>query len=255
MKRPSSRIRRGARFAGAAVGAAVGAAALGVIAYAAPTWLRYGRVTPPPHAEPLLDRFMPAYEIVERHEVRVAAPAAITFDAARRMDLYESPLVRAIFRGRELLMRADAPAERAAQSLVDECLALGWGVLAEEPGREIVLGAVTKPWEPNVRFQALSPERFASFNDPGYVKIVWNIAADSTSDMTSVFRTETRATSTDAFARTRFRRYWSLLSPGIILIRRESLRLVRRAAEMRFRAGSRQAHGARREATAPSARS
>jgi len=35
--------------------------------------------------------------------------------------------------------------------------ALGWGVLAEVPGREIVMGAVTQPWMANVVFRALPP--------------------------------------------------------------------------------------------------
>jgi hypothetical protein len=48
-----------------------------------------------------------------------------------------------------------------------------------------------------------------------------------------VFSTETRVATTDAEARRKFRRYWSLLSPGIVMLRRESLRLVRREAERR----------------------
>jgi hypothetical protein len=36
---------------------------------------------------------------------------------------------------------------------------------------------------------------------------------------------------TDATARRRFRRYWAVMSPGILLIRYEMLRLVRREAE------------------------
>jgi hypothetical protein len=217
----------------AAAGAAAGTAALLGAGYAATTWLRYGRPRRGARPDPLLDRFMPSYDIVEHHRVRVKAPAAVTFAAARQMDLLQSPLVRAIFRGRELLMRADPTDERVPAPLVDECIALGWGVLAEDPGREMVLGAITKPWEANVRFQAVAPDRFASFNDAGWVKIAWNISVEGLGPDASVFRTETRVIATDAVARKRFRRYWSLLSPGIIMIRRESLRLVRRAAEAR----------------------
>jgi hypothetical protein len=50
-----------------------------------------------------------------------------------------------------------------------------------------------------------------------------------------VFRTETRATTTDPVSRAKFRRYWAFLSPGIILIRRMSLGLVKREAERRAR--------------------
>jgi hypothetical protein len=92
---------------------------------------------------------------------------------------------------------------------------LGWGVLAETPGREIVFGAVTKPWEANVVFRALPPDEFAAFDEPDYVKIVWNLRADPVGPDESVFRTETRVVTTNPAARTRFRWYWSFFSPGI----------------------------------------
>jgi hypothetical protein len=45
-------------------------------------------------------------------------------------------------------MRAPATEDRPPpQPLVDECLSIGWGVLAQESGREMVLGAVTQPWK------------------------------------------------------------------------------------------------------------
>ena len=50
-----------------------------------------------------------------------------------------------------------------------------------------------------------------------------------------MFRTETRVTTTDAEARTKFRRYWSVFSPGIVLIRWLALEPVRREAERRVR--------------------
>jgi hypothetical protein len=40
---------------------------------------------------------------------------------------------------------------------------------------------------------------------------------------------------TDPSARAKFRRYWVMVSPGVLLIRREMLRLVKREAERRAR--------------------
>jgi hypothetical protein len=97
------------------------------------------------------------------------------------------------------------------------------------------MGAVTRPWEANVTFRALPPEQFAAFKEPGYVKIAWTIRADQLTASQSVFRTETRAIATDAYARIRFRRYWSFLSPGIIVIRWALLGPVRTEAERRAR--------------------
>jgi hypothetical protein len=184
----------------------------------------------------LLDRFLPEYEVLERHQTRVAAPAEITYSAAREMSLMGSRVVRAIFRGRELLMRSAATEQRPTQSLIDEVLSIGWGVLAEESGREIVLGAVTQPWKSDVKFRALPPDEFAEFNEPGFAKIAWTMRAEPSGPAVSRFYTETRVATTDADARSRFRRYWTMVSPGVRLIRRESLRLVRADAEQRYRA-------------------
>jgi hypothetical protein len=217
---------------------ALGVAAAGYAAYVGTTWARYGRSTPPhaDAADPLLDRFIPAYEIAERHHIAVAAPAEITFAAACEFDLNQSSIVRAVFRAREVVLGADVDAAPRPRGLVALTRSIGWGVLAEVPGRELVMGAVTQPWQANVVFRALPPDEFAAFNAPGYVKIVWTLRADPVDATHSIFRTETRAMATDADARRKFRRYWSLLSPGIILIRWMSLSPVKADAERRARA-------------------
>jgi hypothetical protein len=113
---------------------------------------------------------------------------------------------------------------------------IGWGVLAERPGREIVMGAVTQPWLADVVFRPLPPEQFARFNEPGYVKIAWTLRADPAGETRSVFRTETRVVATDPGARRKFRRYWSFASPGIVLIRWLMLGPLKAEAEARVRA-------------------
>ena len=235
--------------------AGVAAGAYGV--YAALTWLRYGHVPHPADGESdhLLDRVIPAYDVVERHRIRVAAPASLTLAAAREQDLLNLPLVRPIFRMREIVLGATPTERPQPRGLIDATLALGWGVLAEMPDREIVMGAVTKPWEPDVTFHALPPDAFAAFREPGFVKIAWTLRVDPIDDNTSMFRTETRAAATDGTARARFRRYWAFASPGIALIRSFSLGPLKAEAERRARhgraaaeacVGSRAATGCRR---------
>jgi len=67
------------------------------------------------------------------------------------------------------------------------------------------------------------------------VKIVWTLRVDPAGAAGSIFRTETRAATTSPAARLKFRRYWSLVSPGVIWIRRVSLGLVKTEAERRAR--------------------
>src|SRR4051795_11319288 len=70
--------------------------------YVGLTWLRYGNPAGPrpDDADPLLDRFMPVYDVAERHDIDVAAPADVTFAAACEQDLMALPLARAIFTAR-----------------------------------------------------------------------------------------------------------------------------------------------------------
>lgn len=226
------------RLAARGLAAGVGLAAASYAAYVAVTWVRYGHVKRPLNPEdgdPLLDRFMPVYEAVERHKLRISAPAEITFAASCDMDLQDSAIIRGIFKARELILGSKPDDTIRPRGLLAFTKALGWGVLAEVPGREIVMGAVTQAWMANVVFRALPPDEFAAFNDPGYVKIVWTLRTDPISPSESVFRTETRATTTDATARRKFRWYWSKASPGIWLIRRLSLGPLKKEAERRAR--------------------
>ena len=219
-----------------ALGIGAAAAAGAYATFAAVTWSRYGRTSEPraDERDDLLDSFMPKYEVLERHHIKVAAPAALTFAAAREQDLFGLPLVRLIFKTREVVLGAKPPDRAQPRPLLAAVQALGWGVLAERPDREIVMGAVTRPWEADVTFHAIPPAEFASFSEPGFVKIIWTLRADPIDDRASVFLTETRAVATDEHARARFRRYWAFASPGIWLIRRLSLEPLKRDAERRF---------------------
>jgi hypothetical protein len=214
------------------------ALAIGATVYAGLTaliWLRFGRParSTANEADAWLDRVMPDYDVVERHHVSVAAPAAITFAAACDVDLMQTAIVRAIFKAREAALGARPDTAPRPRGIVALTRSMGWGVLAEEPGREIALGAVTKPWEADVVFEPLPPDRFAAFTTPGYVKIAWTLRADAVDASHSIFRTETRAVATDATARAKFRRYWSLFSPGIRVIRWSLLRPLKSEAERR----------------------
>jgi hypothetical protein len=217
----------------------LGLLAMGYATVVGTAWYRYGHVTSPTSDEhdPLLDQFMGEYEVAERHHVRVTAPAAITLSAAADMDLQQSRIIRAIFRARELVLGAEPDAATHPKGLLAQMTSLGWRVLAEKPGREIVVGAVTQPWLPNVVFRGLAPEEFRAFREPGYVKIIWTLRADPVGDAQSIFRTETRVSTTDPTARAKFRWYWARFSPGIVVIRRLLLGPLRTDAERRARDG------------------
>jgi len=231
------RLRAALKWSTAAVGFAAGAYA----SYVGAAWIGYGHPEPLANeeADALLDRFMPNYDVAERRRIRVAAPADMTFAAACEVDLMQSPIIRAIFRTRELALGSQPDACQRPRGVLAFTKSIGWSVLAETPGREVVMGTVTQPWNPNVVFRPLMPEQFATFNEPEYVKIVWTLRADPTGPNQAIFRHETRATATDAIARAKFRCYWAFFSPGIKLIRWLLLPQIRMEAERQVAAGTR----------------
>src|SRR6188768_450764 len=96
------------------------------------TWRRYGLPARPDRAfaDAQLDRFMPHYDVVERHAIAVNAPAAVTLEAAMDYDVSQSPIVRGLFKARALLLGArHEPAPEGG--LMAQMRALGWGELAE----------------------------------------------------------------------------------------------------------------------------
>jgi hypothetical protein len=189
----------------------------------------------PDEADPLLDHFMPSYEVAERRHMVVAAPADVTFTAACEADLMRSPIIRAIFSTRALILGSQPDRADHPRGVVAWTTSLGWSVLAEVPGREIVLGTVTQPWSATVVFRRIAPDQFAEFNEPGYVRIAWTLRAQPVGSGHSIFRHETRAVATDPVSRAKFRRYWAAFSPGIKLIRWLALEPLRREAERRAR--------------------
>jgi hypothetical protein len=97
-----------------------------------------------------------------------------------------------------------------------------------------VIGAAAKPWLADPEFHGIAPEEFAGFGEPGWAKIVWNFSVERVNDTTSILKTETRVVTTDKTSRRLFRRYWAVASPGIALIRRLGLRIVKRNAGSAF---------------------
>ena len=184
---------------------------------------------------PVLDRFIPCPDARERFETVVKAPAPAVLDVASTIDLQSLPLVRAIFRARERLMRV-APAEvpRRSDGLVAEMVSLGWGLLVDDPGHRVVLGARCQPWRGDVTFSAIRPEAFATYAEPDQVKIAWTLEVEWLGPARTRFVHETRVVATDDEARRRFLRYWRWARFGIVTIRYLMMPAVRRRAEARW---------------------
>ena len=186
-----------------------------------------------------LDRFLPEFDVRERHVIMVRAPAPLVLDVAHDFDPESIPSVHAIFwlRAKALGARTERPP--LPKGLVPWTLEMGWGALAEEPGRLFVAGASCQPWKADVVFTPIPPDEFASYAEPDRGKIAWTLEAEPLGPATSRFASETRVLATDSAARQKFRRYWSFARFGIVAIRWLLLPGVRREAERRWRSEKR----------------
>lgn len=183
-----------------------------------------------------LDPFIPATDVRERYAVTVRAPAPLVYRVARDFDMQSVPLVRAIFRLRELLL-GSRRGTRVAAGFVDELQALGWACLLERPGELFVAGAACQPWLADVVFRPVPPEQFAGFAEPNQVRIAWTLETRSLGPSLTELVSETRAAATDEAARHRFLAYWRWARVGIYSIRWLLLPAIRRESERRQQEG------------------
>ena len=177
-----------------------------------------------------LDRFLPGFDVRERHVTRVHAPAEIVFTTAEAFDLQSIGMIRSIIRLRQLLLDS-TPVTRKPQAFVQEALDMGWGLLAEEPGRLFIAGAHCQPWLADVTFTPVPPHEFSSYQGANRVKIAWTLEVEPMNPTSARLATETRAIATDEEARRQFRRYWRWARFGIVAIRWLLLPAIRRQAE------------------------
>jgi hypothetical protein len=219
---------------GLAIG--TGTAAAGYAGVVAWNRLRYGHVhidADATHAS-LLDHFIPEPEILVSHHVDVAASAEIVLDAAKELEMLNAVLPRVLFKLREFAMGGEPDERQHPGPLFEQMRSIGWTLLAETAGREIVFGAVTKPWQAAPVFRSVPAGEFAAFAEPDFVKIAFALRADPDGNDKSIFRTETRAVATDPAARAKFRRYWSFVAPGVHLIRLALMQPIKCEAERRM---------------------
>lgn len=183
----------------------------------------------------LLDDVMPAWHFRERHVTAIAAPRSRVFAVLRTLTPREAPLFRTLMAVRALPGRLSGRAGLLVSldsPLLDQFVAAGFAVLAEESDRELVVGAIGRFW--NFRGASLLPvgdrAAFAAFGAPGFAKAALNFHLEDADGRTRL-GTETRVFATDDPSRRRFGRYWLLIRLGSGAIRREWLAAAKRLAE------------------------
>ena len=122
--------------------------------------------------------------------------------------------------------RSSADAALTLQSVIDA----GFGLVAEEPGREILLGVMGRFWRPAGNIERFDRLAFSRPVPPGMARGLWSFKVASAGARRTILSTETRVTCGDAASRRRFRLYWLVVRPFSGLIRIIMLRAIRDAA-------------------------
>ena len=169
-----------------------------------------------------LDRFLPEPRLRQIDSVDVGVPAAEAFQAISHVDLGELPIARALFTLRTLPDRARGrESEPPALRISDFAGAThGFRLLAQEPDRGFVVGAIGKVWESVIPFVDVAPAAYAAYAEPGQVKVAWELRVDPLTPYSARVTIEVRVTATDDESWARFRRYFWLIGPFSHLIRR-----------------------------------
>ena len=110
----------------------------------------------------------------------------------------------------------------------------GWMGLGEDPPREIAFGAIGKYWQLDITWLDPVPktaEEFAAFDEPGWGKIAANLSVRPYGEGRSLLSYEARTAMTDVDSRTKFGRYWTVVSPFVGVIMRATLQSVKVYAE------------------------
>lgn len=171
---------------------------------------------------PHVGRLLPDCEVHSVHTARISAGPDKVYEAARRLDMSSSRLIRVLFR-----LRGMPPAALTAEGLER----IRFKLLVEDPPRAFVLGIVGQFWKPSGRLVDFDAGRFTALNVPDGAKAVWSFDVTPVSGTETVLRTTTRVSCGSEASRRSFRRYWRVVGPFSTLIRRRVLRLIAEAVE------------------------
>ena len=155
-----------------------------------------------------LDEFAPAFQFSEFHSIAVHAPKDRVYAAIRAVTPEEVRFFRTL-----MWIRFGRPGAPANKPLLDSFTSGGFQLLAEDPGREIVVG------------------RAGDGRKAQRIKIAMNFRVEEVDATHCLVSTETRVYAVGRDALHGFAAYWRMIYPGSSLIRRMWLRAIKLRAE------------------------
>lgn len=161
-----------------------------------------------------LANYLPHWEFAETHQRLIEGTPEELYARLQRLDLRKSWYLRALFLLRGLRRTTFANSQKK------------FSLLKDEPGVEIILGLIAKPWliKPKIVFH--TREEFLTFNESGFAKMVWGFVFEAKEGNKTLVSTTTRIHCIDKAATRKFRTYWFFVRPFSNFVRKEMLRLL-----------------------------
>ncbi len=170
---------------------------------------------------PLIDEWLPEFDLDERHDVALPVPPERALELALGAPVAADRIVATLIAARGMVARGE--------TIERFFLAHRFVVLAQTP-TEWVAGSVGAVWRPRGGLvQLRDAEAWREAAVPGTIKAAIDFRAESIPGG-SRLSTETRVAVADERARRAFRVYWLAIGPFSALIRRRWLRAIQSAA-------------------------
>lgn len=169
----------------------------------------------------LIDEFLPEYDFAETHGIKIQATAQSIFKTLDEIDLCDSWIIRWLFFLRGLPSQTVKFADLKKSR---------FETLGIRKNKEVLLGLAGKFWTVGGDLQKVNSKNFKQFDKKGFAKAVWDFSLDE-NDGETFLQTETHIKCFDQVSRSSFRFYWTLIQPFSSLIRKETLKIVKRKAE------------------------
>lgn len=180
-----------------------------------------------------LDFVLPTPRELETDFVDLAVPPERAWEIVRHADFARLGLARALFGLRTLPARLRGHEPEEVHLGIDQLGSSkerpGFQILRDDPPREIVVGAIGKVWKVEIPFvHVANAEEYAAFSEPGFIKVAWALRVSPLGQQDSRVTLEVRVDATDEEAWGAFSRYFMLIGPASMLMRKLLFRSLAR---------------------------
>src|SRR5262245_17710195 len=154
----------------------------------------------------LIDDAAPAPDALEFHDIEVHASPDVVYRTLWTADLGASFVIKRLLALRTLPAWITGRRKSLASSVLtlESIIHGGFGLLAEEPGREILLGITGRFWRLTGNVEPFDRVAFSRPVPPGMARGFWNFKVVSAGDRKTILSTETRVTCGDEVSRRKF---------------------------------------------------